>query len=71
MAKQIIKKDDSKSLSRYFKGVKSELKKVVWPTRKELINYSIIVILAVIAIMLLFLVYDKIIMFLLSSFIYK
>ncbi|WP_019132769.1 preprotein translocase subunit SecE [Peptoniphilus obesi] len=71
MAKQTIKKDDPKSLSRYFKGVKSELKKVVWPTRKELINYSIIVILAVIAFMLLFLVYDKIIMFLLSSFIYK
>lgn len=71
MAKQAIKKDDQRSLSRYFKGVKSELKKVVWPTRKELINYSIIVILAVIAFMLLFLVYDKIIMFLLSSFIYK
>lgn len=27
----------------YFKGVRSELKKVNWPTRKELTNYTIVV----------------------------
>ncbi len=31
----------------YFKGVKSELKKVNWPTRKELINYTIVVLATV------------------------
>lgn len=31
----------------YFKGVKSELKKVNWPTRKELTNYTIVVLVTV------------------------
>ncbi len=36
----------------YFKGVKAELKKVIWPTKKELINYTgvVIIITAIIAI---------------------
>jgi preprotein translocase subunit SecE len=29
----------------YFKGVKSEIKKVIWPSKKELINYTGIVIM--------------------------
>lgn len=32
-------------LKTYFKGVRSELKKVAWPSRKELINYTGIVLL--------------------------
>lgn len=28
----------------YIKGVQSELRKVTWPNKKELINYTIIVI---------------------------
>ena len=28
----------------YFKGVRSELKKVNWPSRKELQNYTIVVL---------------------------
>lgn len=31
-------------VSTYFKGVKAELKKVNWPTRKELANYTIVVL---------------------------
>lgn len=31
-------------LSTYFRGVKSETKKVAWPSRKELINYTGVVI---------------------------
>ncbi len=30
-------------LTAYFRGVRSELKKVIWPTRKELINYTAVV----------------------------
>ncbi len=30
-------------IKNYFKGVRSELKKVNWPTRKELTNYTIVV----------------------------
>jgi preprotein translocase subunit SecE len=29
----------------YFKGVKAEMKKVIWPTKKELVNYTGVVIL--------------------------
>ena len=29
----------------YFKGVKAEMKKVIWPTKKELTNYTGVVIL--------------------------
>lgn len=31
-------------LPTYFKGVKSEMKKVAWPNKKELINYTGVVI---------------------------
>jgi preprotein translocase subunit SecE len=32
-------------LSRYFRGVKSEFKKVIWPDKNKLINYTGVVIL--------------------------
>ncbi|MEL7655548.1 MAG: preprotein translocase subunit SecE [Bacillota bacterium] len=32
------------SLKDYFKGIKTEMKKVVWPTRKELISYTGLVV---------------------------
>ena len=37
-----------KRISDWFKGMRSELKKVVWPTRKQLINNTVIVIIAVV-----------------------
>ena len=37
--------EDSKSIGRYFRGVKREFKRVVWPTKKQLFQYSLIVIL--------------------------
>jgi len=30
----------------YFKGVRTETKKVVWPTQKELVSYTIVVLIA-------------------------
>ena len=33
-------------LREYFKGVQVETKKVVWPTRKELVSYTIVVFIA-------------------------
>lgn len=36
-----VKKNAGK---KYFKGVISEFKKVIWPTKKELVNYEVIVI---------------------------
>jgi preprotein translocase subunit SecE len=34
------------TLREYFSGVKIETKKVVWPTRKELVSYTIVVFIA-------------------------
>ena len=45
---------------KFFRGVKAELKKVVWPTRKELINYTLVVFLVTIFIALLIYVFDAI-----------
>ena len=32
-------------VSTYFRGVRAEMKKVIWPSKKELINYTGVVIL--------------------------
>lgn len=42
-AKESAKKKEG--LRGYFKGVRLELKKVVWPTREELISYTWVVVL--------------------------
>jgi preprotein translocase subunit SecE len=39
-------KQRSGGLREYFNGVKIETKKVVWPTRKELVSYTIVVFIA-------------------------
>ncbi len=33
-------------MKEYFKGVRTEMKKVVWPTKKELTSYAVMVIFA-------------------------
>jgi preprotein translocase subunit SecE len=38
----------------YFKGVKLEMKKVVWPTRKELGSYTVVVLATCAAFALMF-----------------
>ncbi len=42
-AKENTKK--SGGIKAYFRGIKTELKKVIWPTKKELISYTGIVLL--------------------------
>lgn len=37
----------------YFRGVKAELKKVNWPTKKELTNYTIVVSVTTLAMTLI------------------
>ncbi len=41
------KKQGKRGLIRFFKDIWSELKKVTWPTRKELLNYTLAVIVVV------------------------
>lgn len=47
----------------FFKGVKAELKKVVWPTKKQLINNTILVLLLVVALSVIILGFDMILKF--------
>ena len=44
------KKNPGKS---FLSGVKVEMKKVIWPTKKELINYTVMVIVATIVVMVI------------------
>jgi len=39
-------KKKSNGLMDYFRGVRTETKKVVWPTRRELVSYTIVVFIA-------------------------
>ncbi len=41
-------------IGRYFREVRSELRKVVWPTRQELVTYTLVVLVTV-AVVALFL----------------
>lgn len=45
-------RDDKTKTSKvksYFKGVKAELKKVNWPSKKELSNYTVVVLTTTLA----------------------
>lgn len=45
MAKQVSQQKKKKlGLKEYFQGVKKEISKVVWPTRKELGTYTVVVV---------------------------
>lgn len=47
-------KKDRQGILEYFKGVKLEMKKVVWPTRKELGSFTVVVLCTCAAFALLF-----------------
>ena len=51
MAAQTSSKGKKGKVSTYFRGVKAEMKKVIWPSKKDLINYTgvVIVISAIIS----------------------
>jgi len=44
--KKPVQKREKVSIGEYFSGVKTEFKKVVWPTRKELGSFTAVVIIA-------------------------
>lgn len=39
-----VKVEKKSKLATYLKGVRTEMKKVVWPTKKELFNYTVTVL---------------------------
>ena len=47
MAKKEAKKENIKNKKSYFKDFKAELKKVIWPTPKQLVNNTVAVVTVV------------------------
>ena len=49
-AKAAVKKNGKpkKSIVKYFKDARSEFKKVVWPSRKQVFNNTVVVIIAMV-----------------------
>ena len=47
------------SLKEYFKGVKLEMKKVIWPTKQELGSYTVVVLVTCLAFALVFWAIDS------------
>lgn len=54
-------------LGEYFRGVKTEMKKVIWPSRKETYNYTGVVILTCSAFALFFWILDTGFLFALNN----
>jgi preprotein translocase subunit SecE len=54
-------------LSRYLSDVRAEMRRVVWPSRKEVINSSGIVITTLIIFIILILIYDQVAVFVVNA----
>ena len=54
-------------LSRYITDVKAEMKRVVWPSRQEVINSSGIVITTLIIFVILILIFDQVSLFVIQA----
>lgn len=69
MAEAKVKKQNR--VIKFFKEVKSELKKVVWPSRKQVINNTLIVIASVIIVGIVIWAFDAIFQYGIFRFISK
>ena len=58
-----------KAIAKFFRECKSEMKKVVWPSRKQLINNTLVVIAAVLVIGIFLWVLDALFQFGIFQFI--
>lgn len=63
------KKNPFKAIAKYFREVKSEMKKVIWPSRKQVVNNTAVVIAAVVIIGIFIWVLDAVFQFGIFSFI--
>lgn len=56
--KKAEKKGAWKTITQFFKDVRIEMKKVIWPGRQEVINYTIVVLVTVAVVATFILVLD-------------
>lgn len=54
-------------IKEYFKGVRVEMRKVIWPTKKELVSYTGVVIVTCFAFALVFWAFDSVFLSLLKA----
>jgi preprotein translocase subunit SecE len=54
--------ENSNATTRFFRETKMEMKKVIWPTKQELIRYTITVIASVILVSFLIVIVDFVFM---------
>ena len=54
-------------IGRYLHDVQAEMRRVVWPSRKEVINSSGIVITTLVIFVVLILIYDQIALFIVNN----
>ncbi len=62
-------KNPFKAIAKYIREAKSEMKKVVWPSRKQVVNNTIVVIAAVLIIGIIIWILDAIFQFGIFQFI--
>ena len=56
--KKIKKQKETKRKEGFFKGIKVELKKVTWPSKKDILKYSIATLVFCIVVMVFFQLLD-------------
>jgi len=67
MSQRVASKQRKRAgIVQFFKNVWSELKKVSWPNKKEMITYTSVVVVSVLIIALIIWIFDSIFSFLVS-----
>lgn len=61
-------RNTQKGISKFFKEIKSELKRVIWPTREQLLNNTVTVLLACLVVGVIIWVADFVLGFAFRSF---
>lgn len=57
---------EKKAKKGFFKSVRSEFKKIVWPTKEELVNSTIVVLISLVVVSAFIKLIDELIRFLLN-----
>ena len=60
--KREVAEENRSAWTRFFRETKMEMKKVIWPTKQEMIRYTIAVIVSVILVSFLIIIVDFIFM---------
>jgi preprotein translocase subunit SecE len=63
----VVKESFFQGIRRFFRNVVAELKKVNWPSQKELQTYTIVVIITVIVISFIIFAWDYLLAFLMQG----